>query len=81
MLFSQTIHRSTSSPDDPQSTAEALSSPKAEEWRAAIDDELKSIKDMKVYTLVPRSTVPRGRKVMQGKFVFKTKRDFAGMVS
>jgi hypothetical protein len=68
-------------PDDPQSTDEALNSPNAPEWRAAISDELKSIKDMNVYTLVQRSSVPKGRKVMRGKFVFKTKRDVAGLVS
>jgi hypothetical protein len=80
-FFSDDSQINLEHPDDPRSTAEALLSPKAAEWRAAIDDELKSIKDMKVYTLVPCSTVPKGRKVMQGKFVFKTKRDFTGMIS
>jgi hypothetical protein len=39
-------------PDDPKSTKEALNSAKSDEWRTAIKDELKSIADMHVYTLV-----------------------------
>jgi hypothetical protein len=68
-------------PDDPKSAKEALDSTLAEEWLAAMHDELKSIKEMGVYTLVPRAAVPKGRKVMRGKFVFRTKRDFMGAVS
>ncbi|KAF7342817.1 Retrovirus-related Pol polyprotein from transposon TNT 1-94 [Mycena sanguinolenta] len=68
-------------PNDPQSVAEAFASPQADEWRSAISDELKSIKDMNVYKLVPRTNVPKDRKIMLGKFVFKTKRDADGMVA
>jgi hypothetical protein len=44
-------------------------------------DELKSIKEMGVYALVPHSAVPKGRKIMRGKLVVRTKRDFMGAVS
>ena len=68
-------------PDDPRSATEALGTPEADKWQAAMLDELKSIKEMGVYTLVPRTAVPKGRKVMRGKFVFKTKRDSAGQIA
>jgi hypothetical protein len=68
-------------PDDLKSTKEALNSAKSDEWRTAIKDELKSIADMHVYTLVPRSAVPQGCRIMKGKFVFKTKHNFTGLVS
>ncbi len=68
-------------PEEPKSTKEALESDQSAEWHAAIQEELKSIQDMGVYDLVPRSTVPKGRKVMRGKFVFRTKRDALGNVS
>jgi hypothetical protein len=68
-------------PDDPKSAKDALASPLAHEWLEAMHDELESIKEMGVYVLVPRSAVPKGRKVMRGKFVFRTKRDFMGAVS
>jgi hypothetical protein len=68
-------------PDDPKSAKEALESQLAHEWLAAMHEELNSIKEMGVYVLVPRSVVPKGRKVMRGKFVFRTKRDFMGAVA
>jgi hypothetical protein len=68
-------------PDDPKSAKEALDSALAEEWLAAMHDKLKYIQEMGVYTLVPRAAVPTGRKVMRGKFVFRTKHDFMGAVS
>jgi hypothetical protein len=80
-LHPDDFHINIEYPQDPRSVAEALRSPKAAEWSEAMQEELKSIKDMGVFTLVSRSAVPKGRKVMKGKFVFKTKRDFAGQVS
>ncbi len=68
-------------PDDPKSAKDALASPLADELMAAMCDELKSIKEMGVYVLVPRSAVPRNRKIMRGKFVFRTQRDVLGDVA
>ncbi|KDQ11611.1 hypothetical protein BOTBODRAFT_46365 [Botryobasidium botryosum FD-172 SS1] len=51
-------------PDEPANLREALESPHAKEWQAAYNDEFKSIKDMEVYELIPRSEVPKGQKVM-----------------
>ena len=53
-------------PNDPKSVPEALASSKADEWRAAMEEELKSIKDIGVYKFVLHSTVPKGRKIMKG---------------
>ena len=34
----------------------------ADLWRVAAENEIKSLEDLNVYSLVPRSTVPPGRK-------------------
>jgi hypothetical protein len=60
-------------PDEPDSLAEALSSPSATEWHAALEEEFDSIKRMGVYKLVPRSAVPTGRTIMKGRPVFRKK--------
>ena len=65
-------------PGDPGSRAEADASPFAAEWHASLQEELKSIRDMGVYELVPRSAVPVGRKVLKGKPVYRLKRDENG---
>jgi hypothetical protein len=67
-------------PDEPDSLAEALSSPSATEWRAALEEEFDSIKRMGVYKLVPRSAVPAGRTIMKGRPVFRKKRNELGDV-
>ena len=65
--------------DDP-SWSEALASPDREYWIAGGRDELKSLKDLNVFVLVPRSKMPRGQKALKGKLVCKRKRDDAGNV-
>jgi hypothetical protein len=64
----------TTSPEEPCSLAEALVSPDAPKWLAACNEEFASIKDLKVVLLVPRNTAT-GRTIMDGKFVFRLKRD------
>jgi hypothetical protein len=49
--------------DEPKTWKEAQASSEAEEWRKGYMDELKSLKDMGVYKLVPRSSVPAGTKI------------------
>ena len=44
-------------------------------WKAASDKEMKSLQDLKVYTLVPRSEVPPGQKVIGSKWAYKVKVD------
>lgn len=67
----------TCSPEEPCSLDEALASPDAPKWLAACREELDSIRDLKVFRLVPRNTAT-GRTIMDGKFVFRLKRDQHG---
>ena len=43
-------------------------------------DELKSLKDLKVFVLVPRSEIPCRQRPLKGKLVCKQKRDEMGNV-
>ena len=45
----------------------------ADLWRVAAENEIESLQDLNVYSLVPRSTVPPGQKVISTKWVFKIK--------
>jgi hypothetical protein len=56
--------------DDP-SWADALASPDHEYWIAGAHEELKSLEDLQVFVLVPRSTVPPGHCPLKGKLVCK----------
>ncbi|CCM06824.1 uncharacterized protein FIBRA_09127 [Fibroporia radiculosa] len=62
-------------PGDPSTLAEAMASPFASQWRTALLDEFQSIRDLHVYELVPRSSVPSGHRIMRGHPVFHLKRD------
>ena len=42
-------------------------------WKAVSDKEMKSLQDLKVYTLVPRSEVPPGQEVIGSKWIYKAK--------
>jgi hypothetical protein len=64
-------------PEEPCSLAEALASLDAPKWLAACDEELDSIKNLRVFRLVPRNAAT-GRTIMDGKFVFRLKRDQHG---
>jgi hypothetical protein len=65
--------------DDP-TWAEAIASPEREYWIAGGREELKSLEDLRVFVLVPRSEIPRGHKLLKGKLVCKRKRDDTGKV-
>jgi hypothetical protein len=66
--------------DDEPSWTQALTSPEREYWIAGGRDELKSLEDLKVFVLVPRSEIPRGQRPLKGKLVCKRKRDDLGNV-
>ena len=59
----------------PNTFKEAIRLPEAKVWKAASDKEMKSLQDLKVYTLVPRSEVLPGQKVIGSKWVDKMKAD------
>jgi hypothetical protein len=64
--------------DLPNTWQEAQQSPDADKWLAAYQEELASLKAMKVYKLVPPSTVPPGQRIRKGKPVFRIKPDENG---
>ena len=68
-------------PEDPKTFQEAMGRSDRDKWIVAIKEELKSIDDLKVYKLVPRSqAIKEGRKVLKGRFVFHLKRDQFGAI-
>jgi len=67
----------TQNPDEP-TFHEAMNPPDANKWTLSIQDELKSLKKMGVYHLIPHSDVPTGRKILCGKWVLLLKWDEHG---
>ena len=57
----------------PKNYREAMASDEHEHWQAAIDKELAGIARHEVFQVIKRSEVPRGRRLIKGKFVFKCK--------
>jgi hypothetical protein len=51
-----------SNPDDPQTMSKAMDSTAAEEWKLAILEEFKALKDLGMYKLVPQAAIPKGCK-------------------
>jgi hypothetical protein len=66
--------------DDPL-WVDALASPEREYWIAGARDEIQSLSDLQVFVLVPRASIPNGRRPMRGKLVCKRKRDDSGKIS
>jgi transposase InsO family protein len=67
-------------PGDDPLWSDALASAEKEYWIAGAREELQSLKDLHVFVLVPRSSIPHGRRPMKGKLVCKRKRDDSGKV-
>src|SRR5712671_6170731 len=67
-------------PDDEPSWRKAVSSLEREYWIAGAHDELKSLEDLNVFVLVPRSDVPRNQRPLLGKLVCKRKCDKSGNI-
>ncbi|KAI0995909.1 Copia protein, partial [Podosphaera aphanis] len=65
---------------DPKTLAEAMSSKDSGSWKLAIDREYRSLAMKKTWSLVRRSELPRGTKVLTGKLVLKTKRGKEGEI-
>ncbi|CAI7889623.1 unnamed protein product [Closterium sp. NIES-53] len=64
-------------PGEPATLKEALESSDAEEWKMAIQSELKSIEENGMWELVER---PEGCKAITSKWLFKTKSDADGKI-
>ena len=56
---------------------EALNSPEREQWKAAAEDEIKSLNDHETWTL---AQLPPDRRVVGSKWVFKTKYNSEGEI-
>src|SRR6266481_8408410 len=66
--------------EDPLSHREAMGHSDADDWQKGIETELKSIAKHKVWTELPRSDIPQGKKAVKSKFVFHLKCDEQGKV-
>ena len=66
--------------DDDPLWSKALASAEREYWIAGARDEIRSLADLNVFVLVPRSAMPRGHRPLKGKLVCKRKRDDAGNI-
>ena len=64
--------------DEPRNWKEAKASADAKRWEEGYRDELKSLKEMGVYKLIPRSDVLQGHKIRKGMPVFRSKQDETG---
>jgi hypothetical protein len=63
--------------DEPKSYRQAKVSPQWSDWKKAMDDELKSLKDNDVWDVIPK---PVGRKIVASRWVFKAKGNAQGEV-
>ncbi|CAI7873063.1 unnamed protein product [Closterium sp. NIES-53] len=64
-------------PGEPTTLKEALESSDAEEWKKAMESELKSIEENGTWELVE---LPKGRKAITSKWLFKIKSDADGKI-
>jgi len=55
-------------------------SPNKEFWVTGARDEIQSLKDLHVFVLILRSSLPVGRQPMCGKLVCKCKHDDSGII-
>ena len=63
--------------NDPKSYKEAISSPEKDHWNVAMQEELDAIEENATWKL---TELPKGRKAIGSKWVFKTKRDENGTI-
>lgn len=55
------------------SPALALTSPKREQWYRAMNAELNAMREKKVWSLVPKNSLPPGTRIMSGTWVLREK--------
>lgn len=63
--------------DDPTTYKKALDSPNKDQWIEAMNDEYKSLIENGTWTLCE---LPKDRKAIKNKWVYKTKRDSNGNI-
>jgi hypothetical protein len=66
---------------DPDKYKDAMQSSRVEGWQIAMNKEINQLIEMKVFELTPADQVPRGRKVLGSRWVYKTKRNADGTLN
>lgn len=66
--------------DDNPTWEQAMASDEWEYWIAGGHDELKSLEDLQVFVLVPRTNISCGQQFLKGKLVCKRKPDKTGKI-
>ena len=66
---------------DPRTLRQAQASPDADKWVAAMHAEVASLKANNTWAVVNKHEVPRQHRILQSKFIFKTKLDQHGAVA
>ncbi len=65
---------------EPLTVAEAMASEHADEWRAAMDEEIANLTKFKCFERVPRSEALKHGRLVKSKWVFKVKYESDGSV-
>ena len=82
MLQSPTSYKAKANKDpDVPSLKESLTGPHAEEFWCSMDDEVASLESKETWTVIPRSSLPPGTKVVPGTWVQRIKRLPDGQLS
>ena len=76
-FYGERANACTQSGKDPTTLQEALSSPESSRWVEAMDAEMNSLDHNRVWNLVE---LPRGRKAVGSKWVYKIKTGADGMI-
>ena len=63
---------------EPSTYKEAMECPDAEEWVESIDTEMKTLLANNTFEVVDKADVPKGRRIVKSKWVFKVKKDSKG---
>ena len=63
--------------DEPRNYTDAVNSPQHEEWKAAMEEEMRSLEETSTWSLVD---LPPGRKAVSNRWVYKVKRGADGEI-
>jgi hypothetical protein len=66
---------------EPNHYKDAMKAPDSADWKAACDIEMKKLRERNCWTVVKRTDIPKGTRVMGGRWTFKYKRDETGALS
>lgn len=80
-IWALVTRKVTDDPRCPTSVADALNGPDAVHWRKAIDAELASMAECKVWRVIKTRDMPAGATTIKTKWVFKIKRDSLGRIT